>query len=241
DSCSGGAGARGTRCRDFGGDSNERAGSSKSSDVVVPAPFMRPQQVDQCRWERRTVRVGEVLSQSSRSAHPDDRGRYGGRVQRESDGGFGEGAVEGPYDRLESCHALERLGEALAAKHGRQYGIALPSCGDLRRPCAAERTRVEGDTGDDSGSRRRCRRKEGAFWLLFEDVVDDLDGVHHAESREFDAVLRAIVTERDADPVDLALPSQHVQRIQPIAVAHPVRAPAVQLEQIDTVAAETLE
>src|SRR5712692_1987036 len=104
---------------------------------------------------------------------------------------------------------------------------------------ADQRTRVERHPGNECGTQAAATCREQVLSRpLLEHVEYHLDGVHETKRGKVDAFIRSVVTNRDADLVDLALNAQLVQRLEPVQRADTISEPAVQLEKVDTLETE---
>src|SRR6476660_2413773 len=68
---------------------------------------------------------------------------------------------------------------------------------------------------------------------LVERVVDDLDGVDVAAAHQVQGIVRLIVVDRHPEEPDLPLALEVLDGLQPVAAAHPLVAPDVELEQVE--------
>jgi hypothetical protein len=104
-----------------------------------------------------------------------------------------------------------------------------------------QRALVERHAGQDADAALQARRQELVLRALVEDVVDDLHGVDDAGLDQPERVGRLVVVDRHAEEADLALVLERLDDLEPVALAHPVVAPDVQLLQVDRVRAEVAE
>src|SRR6185369_16447771 len=98
---------------------------------------------------------------------------------------------------------------------------------------AGEAALVQGDPDDDADAMLGAGGKQVLLRRLVERVVDDLDGVDVAAAHQVQGVVRLIVVDRHPEEPDLPLALEVLDGLQPVAAAHPLVAPDVELEQVE--------
>ena len=105
---------------------------------------------------------------------------------------------------------------------------------------AGQRALVERHSHDHADARRLDGGEERVLGALVEDVVDHLDGVDEPRLDEPDRVLGLVVVDRDAEEADLSLALQSLDRVEPVALVHPLVGPDVELLDVDRLETEVL-
>src|SRR6266571_2930954 len=98
---------------------------------------------------------------------------------------------------------------------------------------AGEAALVQGDPNDDADAVLGAGGKQVLLRRLMERVVDDLHGVDVTAAHQVQGVARLVVVDRHAEEPDLPLALEVLDGFQPVAAAHPLVAPDVELEQVE--------
>jgi hypothetical protein len=111
----------------------------------------------------------------------------------------------------------------------------------LRPDRAGQRALVERHSHNHADARRLDGGEECVLGALVEDVVDHLNGVDEPRLDEPDRVLGLVVVDRDTEEADLPLALQSLDRVEPVALAHPLVGPDVELLDVDRLETEVLQ
>src|SRR5262249_52303398 len=96
-----------------------------------------------------------------------------------------------------------------------------------------ERSFVERDAGDDGGIFLAAGGGEFVFGVLFEDVVDDLDGVDKAGGNGACAVGGLPTIEAETESADPAAAAKFFGSALDLPILHPGVVPGVKLDEVE--------
>src|SRR5207253_6913791 len=103
---------------------------------------------------------------------------------------------------------------------------------------AGKRAFIEWNAGNDGDIFHAANGEKRVFWILVENVIDDLDGVGDAFEHGANAVARLPAIDADADGLGFAGRAQFFHRARKAFVVEPAVLPSVKLDEVEFFDAE---